>query len=153
VYLRVFVCGAKIASRKLEVKFRPKIASKFLETSEYDLSTSSGRLGHFIQIAFGGDPLPFAVAVKRSQSTVYNWLAGTSTPKLTDIAQMHEIGCDARWIVVGVGEMFSDTDRGRELARSTGGKVAKVTGARPAENQAESILRDLRTLITKHERG
>lgn len=90
-----------------------------------DLSTIQGRIRAFMEATYK-EVITFAVAVGVSQGSIYKWLNGQSQPSAGSIQVLHELGCDARWLTTGIGEMYSDTPKGRQWAKQNGGKVAKV---------------------------
>lgn len=102
------------------------------------------RLYLFIGTVYG-KPIRFAEEIGVHSGMISRYLSGESAPTLKILLQFEESGgVSSSWLLTGKGDMFSATDKGRELRKIHVGKelpqtVGEVLGADEREAMRQRL--------------
>ena len=105
------------------------------------------RLKEWLAVTYKTDPTLIAAAKSQiSARTLTGWKAGTSEPSAPSLALLYELGLGVHWYLVGEGEMFSDSPKGRAFAKEHGGRTSR----RKAVDRTADLIAEIDELLNKY---
>lgn len=91
-----------------------------MDEPEIGEPTPGQRLREFVDTVYNSVKA-FAEAVGMQPSNLHKYLNDEREACISVLARFAEAGCDIHWMVSGEGDMFADSEKGREFRRRLGG--------------------------------
>lgn len=81
------------------------------------------------------------------EKSIRLWRRGEGEPSVEKLAKLCQLGLDASWYLMGVGEMFSNTPRGRAFAKDNKGRLD--VRQQPAHDRTSELIAEIQVVLDR----